>query len=134
MGFPIHSKVTVMGKILSYLQQPESIHAISALLLNTRAFGGFTVPDLVEWLDAQGATVNIHELEERLSELAELGFAEPPPPQKWECYRKIGYILTENGEEMAQALMDCVNYIGKLGGEKNTRQKQDIRNNIAEQR
>lgn len=126
-----------MGKILSYLQQPESIHAISALLLNTRAFGGLTVPDFVEWFDAQGATVNIHELEERLSELAELGFAEHPLGPLGKSFiinKKIGYILTEKGEEMAQALMDCINYIGKLGGEKNTRQKQDIRNNATEQR
>lgn len=103
-----------MGKFVNYLQQPESIHAMTALLMNTKAFGGFTVTDAVEWFNAQwNITVNINELKKRWYDLTELDFAKQLPGGR----QKIGYILTEKGEKMAQALMDCINYIGKLKGE-----------------
>lgn len=107
-----------MGKFINYLQQPESIHAINALLLNTRAFGGFRVADMVEWFDGEGITVNVNELKERWHELACLGFAVQSRgfTASWErrIGGKIGYVLTEKGNKVAEALTEAINYIKKL--------------------
>ena len=106
-------------KFTEYLQQPSSIYAIIALLINTNAEGLFSLKDMVEWFLNQDVAVNVHEFKQRWLELAELGLAKRVSgdwTKKWKVRfgLRIGYVLTEKGDKAAEALMEAVNYIAKL--------------------
>jgi hypothetical protein len=106
-------------KLIEYLQQPSSIYALMALLINTQAKGLFSVKDVVEWFLNQDVAVNVHELKQRWIELTELGLAERVSggwKEKWKVRfgMRIGYVLTEKGDKATEALMEAVNYIKKL--------------------
>ena len=106
-------------KFIEYLQQPSSIYAIIALLINTKAEGLFSLKDMIEWFLNQDVAVNVHELKQRWLELAEMGLAKRVSgdwKEKWKVRfgLRIGYVLTEKGDKAAEALMEAVNYIAKL--------------------
>lgn len=90
-------------KFVEYLQQPCSVYALMALLLNTKA-GGALLPrmeDVSEWFQNQGITVDTRELKQRWKELEDMGFAERN-------------VLTEKGDKAAEALFDVLTYIKQL--------------------
>ena len=104
---------------IEYLQQPCSIHALMALILNTKAEGGFSLKDVVEWFVNQNVAVNVHEFKQRWRELTELGFAKRVSGDstvKWKIWlgRRVGYVLTEKGDKAAEALTEAINYVKKL--------------------
>ena len=106
-------------KFIKYLQQPSSIYALMALLVNTNAKGLFSLKDMVEWFLNQNVAVNVHELKQRWLELTELGLAERVSgdwKEKWKVRfgMRIGYVLTEKGDKATEALMEAVNYIKTL--------------------
>ena len=106
-------------KFTEYLQQPSSIYAIIALLINTNAEGLFSLKDMVEWFLNQDVAVNVHEFKQRWLELAELGLAKRVSgdwTKKWKVRfgLRIGYVLTEKGDKATEALLEAVNYIAKL--------------------
>ena len=106
-------------KFIKYLQQPSSIYALMALLVNTQAEGLFSVKAMAEWFLHQGVAVNVVELKQRWLELEELGLAKRVSgswQDKWKVRlgRRIGYVLTEKGDKAAEALLETVNYIKTL--------------------
>ena len=106
-------------KFIKYLQQPSSIYALIALLMNTQAKGLFSVKDAIEYFFNQDIVVNVPELKQRWIELVELGLAERVSgdwKEKWKIRLgwRIGYVLTEKGDKAAEALTEAVNYIKSL--------------------
>jgi len=106
-------------KFIKYLQQPSSIYALMALLVNTQAEGLFSVKEMVEWFLNQNVAVNVVELKQRWLELEELGLAKRVSDSwqdKWKVRLgwRIGYVLTEKGDKATEALLETVNYIKTL--------------------
>jgi len=106
-------------KFTEYLQQPSSIYAIIALLVNTKAEGLFSLKDMIEWFLNQDVAVNVHEFKQRWLELAEMGLAERVSggwTEKWKVRlgMRIGYVLTAKGDKATEALLEAVNYIKTL--------------------
>lgn len=109
---------TEMG-FIEYLQQPSSIYAVMALILNMKTGGLLRVKDLVEYFFNQDVAVDIKVLQRRWVELEKLGFtrqAAKGARMKWKVRLRwrIGYVLTEKGDKAAEALMESINYIKKL--------------------
>ena len=105
--------------LVKYLQQPESIYALMALLINTKAGGVLSVKDMAEWFLNRDEVVNVVELKQRWVELTELGLAERVSggwKEKWKTRLgwRIGYVLTEKGDKATEALTEAINYIKSL--------------------
>jgi ribosomal protein L5 len=93
-------------KFIEYLQQPNSIYALMALTLNTRAGGMLSVKDKI---------VNVRELKQRWHDLIELGFAQHVSCgniEKWKIRLgwRVGYILTEKGDKASEALLEVIKH------------------------
>jgi len=106
-------------EVIEYLQQPSSIHAVMALILNTKTGGLLRVKDMTEYFFNMDVIVDVKVLQSRWVELEKMGFAKQAAEgagMKWKVRlrRRIGYVLTEKGDKAAEALMESINYVKKL--------------------
>lgn len=105
-----------MNQLIKFIQQPESIHSLMALVLASRGMlkDTITKSDIDDFFSKQGIQINQEEMDKRWEELPRLGMAQKVPTQ----ISKIGFIITQTGEAVFQVLADALDYTEKVRRDK----------------